>query len=84
MLSFGLRQDVICRGRFDRYTPSEIDTLSVQVQVSPPRVLFAIAGRAPTLLIMGAFGHSRLRQLMLGSTTSTLLRVSDVPVLILR
>lgn len=36
------------------------------------------------LLVMGAFGHSWLRQLISGSTTSTLLRVSDVPVLVLR
>jgi nucleotide-binding universal stress UspA family protein len=39
---------------------------------------------APALLVMGAFGHSRLRQWLLGSTTTTLLRLSDVPVLILR
>lgn len=36
------------------------------------------------LLVMGAFGHSWLKQLIKGSTTSTLLRVSEVPVLILR
>jgi len=36
------------------------------------------------LLVMGAFGHSWLKQLIAGSTTSTLLRVSEVPVLILR
>jgi nucleotide-binding universal stress UspA family protein len=36
------------------------------------------------LLVMGAFGHSWIRQLISGSTTSTLLRVSDVPVLVLR
>lgn len=36
------------------------------------------------LLVMGAFGHSWLKRLIAGSTTSTLLRVSDVPVLFLR
>jgi nucleotide-binding universal stress UspA family protein len=36
------------------------------------------------LLVMGAFGHSWFRQLISGSTTSTLLRVSDAPVLVLR
>ncbi|WP_341892842.1 universal stress protein [Variovorax sp. YR752] len=39
---------------------------------------------APALLVMGAFGHSRLRQLLVGSTTTSLLRLSNVPVLILR
>lgn len=37
-----------------------------------------------SLLVMGAYGHSRIRQLIVGSTTTTLLRVSDLPVLILR
>lgn len=51
----------------------------------PQQVLPELVKRqAPTLLVMGAFGHSRLRQLLVGSTTTTLLRVSDVPVLILR
>jgi nucleotide-binding universal stress UspA family protein len=39
---------------------------------------------APALLVIGAYGHSRLRQWLLGSTTTTLLRLSDVPVLVLR
>lgn len=36
------------------------------------------------LLVMGAYGHSRIRHLIMGSTTSTLLRTSPVPILILR
>lgn len=37
-----------------------------------------------TLLLMGAHGHSRLHQLLLGSTTATLLRSVQVPVLVSR
>ena len=37
-----------------------------------------------SLLVMGAYGHSRIRHLIMGSTTTTLLRTSPVPVLILR
>lgn len=37
-----------------------------------------------SLLVMGAYGHSRIRQWIVGSTTTTLLRLSEVPVLILR
>lgn len=33
---------------------------------------------------MGAYGHSRIRHLIVGSTTTALLRLSAVPVLILR
>jgi nucleotide-binding universal stress UspA family protein len=51
----------------------------------PQQVLPDLVKRqAPALLVMGAFGHSRLRQLLLGSTTTSLLRLSDVPVLIPR
>jgi len=36
------------------------------------------------LLIMGAYGHSRIRQLLIGSTTTAMLRKSEIPVLLLR
>ncbi|ASC72227.1 Universal stress protein [Halomicronema hongdechloris C2206] len=37
-----------------------------------------------SLLLMGAYGHSRIRHLVLGSTTIQLLRSSPVPVLLFR
>lgn len=43
-----------------------------------------IKSEAVGLLVMGAYGHSRIRQLIVRSTTTTLLRLSKVPVLILR
>ena len=36
------------------------------------------------LIVMGAYGHTRIRELILGSTTSHVLRKSDVPVLLVR
>jgi len=36
------------------------------------------------LLVMGAYGHSRIRRLIVGSTTTTMLRSCHVPVLLLR
>lgn len=36
------------------------------------------------LLVMGAYGHSRIRELIVGSTTTALLRTSSVPVLVMR
>jgi nucleotide-binding universal stress UspA family protein len=51
----------------------------------PQQVLPELVKRqAPALLVMGAYGHSRLRQWLFGSITTSLLRLSDVPVLILR
>lgn len=51
----------------------------------PEQVLPALVkAQGAGLLVMGAYGHSRIRQLIVGSTTTTLLRLSDVPVLVLR
>lgn len=36
------------------------------------------------LLVMGAYGHSRIRQLMVGSTTTAMVRTCMVPVLMFR
>ena len=36
------------------------------------------------LLVMGAYGHNRLRELFLGSTTSAVIRKSTIPVLMTR
>lgn len=36
------------------------------------------------LIIMGAYGHSRIRQFLVGSTTTNLLRKSPVPILLMR
>jgi len=36
------------------------------------------------LMIMGAYGHSRIRHLLIGSTTTAMLRKSTIPVLLLR
>lgn len=36
------------------------------------------------LLIMGAYGHSRIRRLIVGSTTTTVIRTTHVPVLMVR
>lgn len=36
------------------------------------------------LLVMGAYGHSRIRQFLVGSTTTAMLTASEVPLLLLR
>jgi nucleotide-binding universal stress UspA family protein len=35
-------------------------------------------------MIMGAYGHSRIRQLLIGSTTTEMMRKSKIPLLLLR
>jgi nucleotide-binding universal stress UspA family protein len=65
----------------DAGVPASTQLLAGEPQDVLPALVQA---QAPALLVMGAYGHSRLRQWLLGSTTSTLLRLSDVPVLVLR
>ena len=45
-------------------------------------ILSHLADRGSDLLVMGAYGHSRLRELVLGGVTRTILREMTVPVLI--
>lgn len=44
----------------------------------------AVAEEGVDLLVMGAFGHSRLRSLVIGSTTAEVIRGSLIPVLVYR
>lgn len=37
-----------------------------------------------SLLVMGAYGHSRIRQLMVGSTTTEMMRTCHIPILMFR
>jgi nucleotide-binding universal stress UspA family protein len=42
---------------------------------------FAVSKQA-SLLVMGAYGHSRLRETLLGGVTRTLLASSKIPLLL--
>jgi nucleotide-binding universal stress UspA family protein len=44
-------------------------------------LLSQIANESADLLVMGGYGHSRLREIVLGGTTRTLLGDMTVPVL---
>lgn len=44
----------------------------------------AVANEGFDLLVMGAYGHSRIRTLMIGSTTTELMRSCKVPVVLFR
>ena len=43
-----------------------------------------VEGRRIGLLVMGAYGHSRYKRLLIGSTTATLARECHVPILMFR
>ncbi|RXZ66070.1 universal stress protein [Pelagerythrobacter rhizovicinus] len=51
----------------------------------PEAVIADIVARTPgAMLMMGAYGHSPLRTLIVGSTTTTMIRTVHVPVLLVR
>ncbi|MFC5736026.1 universal stress protein [Sinirhodobacter huangdaonensis] len=51
----------------------------------PETVLGHLVEEAPfDLLVMGAYGHSRIRSLIIGSTTAAMLRSCKVPVVLVR
>lgn len=60
----------------------------VQAEIRPGEVEAALhvyqAEHGIDLLVMGAYGHSRIRQFLVGSTTTTMLRTASMPVLLLR
>ena len=60
----------------------------VQTRVAPgtPDAVIAaqVAEHGIDLLVMGAYGHSKIRQLIVGSTTTQVLRSCTIPVLLLR
>jgi len=47
-------------------------------------LLSHVADRGSDLLVMGAYGHARLRQLILGGVTQTIMGEMTVPVLMSR
>jgi len=61
----------------------EVHTALLGGEVEP--ILHAYqAQHAIDLLVMGAYGHSRIRQFLVGSTTTSMLRSTTTPLLLLR
>lgn len=61
--------------------PGTLKSLSIE----PEEAIAAyVKDCGSALLVIGAYGRSRIRHLIVGSTTSTLLRLSTVPALVTR
>ena len=62
-----------------------LEAHSLAVSGDPERVIAEFVREHDIgLIVMGAYGHSQIRSLLLGSRTSDLLRAADVPTLLLR
>jgi len=67
------------------FSPYDIEhDLIVRKGKEEQEILRFIEDGSVDLLFMGAYGHSRLRELILGSTTSYVIRKSSIPVLLVR
>ncbi|WP_022727171.1 universal stress protein [Fodinicurvata sediminis] len=56
-----------------------------RLQGQPEKLIArAVENEAANLLVMGAYGHSRIRSLIIGSTTSEMIRSCPIPVLLFR
>jgi nucleotide-binding universal stress UspA family protein len=65
--------------------PHKLDTKAVLEGGSPVEGILQVCRREGCdLVVMGAYGHSRVRELFVGSTTDGLVRKADVPVLLYR
>lgn len=63
--------------------PYEVASDVVGVSGNPEREIIAVAkSKKCDLIVMGAYGHSRIREAILGSTTDYVMRNARVPVLL--
>lgn len=61
------------------------DVTSTLTKARPERLISDIVAQTPgALLVMGAYGHSPLRTLIVGSTTTAMIRTVKAPVLLVR
>ncbi len=60
--------------------------VEVELLQGPPEAAIsdAVTRKGIDLLVMGAYGHSRIRSLIIGSTTSEVVRLCKIPVVLFR
>ena len=93
----GLSCHLLRAGRIDDNARYYLDETADKLRLSGYRVTSQAIAGAPEeviasyvkeqhidLLVMGAYGHSPIRQFILGSTTTTMVRTCQIPVLMFR
>jgi len=94
--AFGVETPAVVRSLEDAAATLRAGGFSPETVIrpgEPEKVLAAMtadSGGAPgsdaghDLLVMGAYGHSRVRTLLIGSTTTEMIRSCKVPVILMR
>lgn len=68
-----------------RLAEAGYETDTVFRKGAPDRVISEVASElAANMLIMGAFGHTRIRNMIIGSTTTTVMKACRIPLLLFR
>lgn len=68
-----------------RLASAGIEVTARRIEGTPDTALAELAATGDfDLLVMGAYGHSRIRSLMIGSTTTQMIRACRMPVLLIR
>lgn len=93
----GLEPHIVMAGSDNERNRTELDTVHSQFKESNRPVTVSLVNGAPetvipaymnnnadSILVMGAYGHSPLRNLIVGSTTTAMIRTVDAPVLLIR
>lgn len=72
----------------DARTMLEAGSHTVEADIAPGQpdsvISAAVADEGIDLLVMGAYGHSRIRSLIIGSTTTEMVRSCKIPVILYR
>lgn len=88
VVTVGSASAEVTKGLEDAATRLQGAGLSVQtavIQGQPETVLGrTVEGDGFDMVVMGAYGHSRIRSLIIGSTTTEMIRSCKVPVLLIR
>lgn len=77
-------RDALAWARAQLTSAGFVPTMHLEPGTADATIAKQVAGLHADLLVMGAYGHSRIRTMILGSTTTQLLRTCQIPVLLLR
>lgn len=93
----GLERHVVMAGGDNKRNQNELDAVRSQMADVPQPTTITLLNGAPEtaipvymttrtdgILVMGAYGHSPLRNLIVGSTTTAMIRMVENPILLIR
>lgn len=88
VVTVGAPNPALQKGLADAEAVLRAGGLRVEIKIAPGQPETALAKLVDEdgfdLLVMGAYGHSRIRSLIIGSTTTEMIRSCKIPVLLIR